>query len=106
MRLIKLMVDIRGNAARIVIACRKEISSMKSVSVKVSKRGYIVLPASLRKEMEIKTGMRMLISKSDNKIILQPVPSFTDKLAGVTAMSFGQSAEEVQEGLDKGREDR
>jgi AbrB family looped-hinge helix DNA binding protein len=79
---------------------------MTSVSVKVSKRGYIVLPAGLRKEMKIKTGMRMLISKSDDKILLQPVPSFTDKLAGVTAKSFGESAEEVQERLDEERRER
>jgi AbrB family looped-hinge helix DNA binding protein len=79
---------------------------MKAVSVKVSKRGYIVLPASLRKEMEIRTGMRMLISKLDNKIVLQPVPSFTEKLAGVTAKSFGESTEAVQECLDRGRKDR
>lgn len=79
---------------------------MKSTSVKVSKRGYVLLPSSLRKEMEIKTGMRMLISKSDNKIVLQPVPSFTDKLAGVTAKSFGESADEVQRHMDEGRKDR
>jgi len=79
---------------------------MKSVSVKISKRGYVLLPSSLRKEMEIKTGTRMLITKSDNKIVLQPVPSFTDKLTGVTAKSFGQTAEEVQKHLDEGRKDR
>jgi AbrB family looped-hinge helix DNA binding protein len=79
---------------------------MKSVSVRISKRGYVLLPSSLRKEMEIKTGMRMLITKADNKIVLQPVPSFTDKLAGVTAKSFGESAEEVQKHLDEGRKDR
>jgi len=79
---------------------------MKSASVKISKRGYVLLPSSLRKEMEIKTGMRMLITKSDNKIVLQPVPSFTDKLAGVTAKTFGESAEEVQKHLDEGRKDR
>lgn len=79
---------------------------MKSTSVKISRRGYVLLPSSLRKEMEIKTGMRMLISKSDNKIVLQPVPSFTDKLAGVTAKSFGESADEVQKHLDEGRKDR
>ncbi len=84
----------------------KEISNMKSASVKISKRGYVLLPSSLRKEMEITTGMRMLISKSDNKIVLQPVPSFTDKLAGVTARSFGESADEVQKHLDEGRKDR
>jgi len=84
----------------------KEKCSMKSTSVKISRRGYVLLPSSLRKEMEIKTGMRMLISKSDNKIVLQPVPSFTDKLAGVTAKSFGESADEVQKHLDEGRKDR
>jgi AbrB family looped-hinge helix DNA binding protein len=78
---------------------------MKSASVKISKRGYVLLPSSLRKEMEIKTGMRMLITQSDNKIVLQPVPSFTDKLAGVTAKSFGLSAEEIQQHLDEGRKD-
>jgi AbrB family looped-hinge helix DNA binding protein len=85
---------------------KREISCMKSASVKISKRGYVLLPSSLRKEMEIKTGMRMLITKSDNKIVLQPVPSFTDKLAGVTAKTFGESAEEVQKHLDEGRKDR
>ena len=79
---------------------------MKSASVKISKRGYVLLPSSLRKEMEIKTGMRMLIAKSGNKIVLQPVPSFTDKLAGVTAKSFGESVEEIQKHLDEGRKDR
>jgi AbrB family looped-hinge helix DNA binding protein len=85
---------------------KEEKSSMKSASVKISKRGYVLLPSSLRKKMEIKTGMRMLITQSDNKIVLQPVPSFTDKLAGVTAKSFGKSVEEVQKHLDEGRKDR
>ena len=55
--------------------------------------------------MGIRTGTCMLITKSDNKIVLQPVPSFTDKLAGVTAKSFGESAEEIQQHLDEGRKD-
>ena len=79
---------------------------MKAASVKVSKRGYITLPAGLRKEMQIKSGTRMLISKSDNKIVLQPIPSFTDKLAGVTEKSFGQSAEDIRQYLDKERKHR
>ncbi len=49
--------------------------------------------------------MRMLITQSDNQIVLQPVPSFTDKLAGVTAKSFGKSAGDVQKHLDEGRKD-
>lgn len=63
------------------------------------------MPSSLRKEMGIRTGTCMLITKSDNKIVLQPVPSFTDKLAGVTAKSFGESAEEIQQHLNEGRKD-
>jgi len=78
---------------------------MKSASVKVSRRGHVLLPSSLRKEMGIRTGTCMLITKSDNKIVLQPVPSFTDKLAGVTAKSFGESAEEIQQHLNEGRKD-
>jgi len=79
---------------------------MNSISVTVSKRGYIVLPASLRKEMEIRKGTRMLLSRADNKIILQPVPSFTEKLAGLTAQSFGRTSDEVQTYLDEERKDR
>lgn len=102
----KRSVDTKEIAAKIGIAYKKENSSMNSVSVTVSKRGYIVLPASLRKEMEIKKGTRMLLSRADNKIILQPVPSFTEKLAGLTAQSFGKTADEIETCLDEERKDR
>ncbi|MBW1746580.1 MAG: AbrB/MazE/SpoVT family DNA-binding domain-containing protein [Deltaproteobacteria bacterium] len=59
---------------------------MESTNVTVSSRGYIVLPASLRKEMNIKAGTKILLHKEENKIILQPVTSFTQKLAGLTLM--------------------
>ncbi|MBW1833766.1 MAG: AbrB/MazE/SpoVT family DNA-binding domain-containing protein [Deltaproteobacteria bacterium] len=48
---------------------------MESTNVTVSSRGYIVLPASLRKEMNIKAGTKILLHKEENKIILQPVTS-------------------------------
>ena len=79
---------------------------MNSISVTVSKRGYIVLPAQLRKQLRIESGTRVLLSKEDNKLILQPVPSFTDKLAGLTAGTFGKTAEEVQEYIDQERKER
>ncbi|MBN2122769.1 MAG: AbrB/MazE/SpoVT family DNA-binding domain-containing protein [Deltaproteobacteria bacterium] len=34
---------------------------MEAINVKVSKRGYIVLPAGLRKEMDIKPGSGVLM---------------------------------------------
>lgn len=79
---------------------------MKTIGIKVSKRGYIVLPASLRKEMNIEAGTRVLITRDQNKLILQPVSSFTEKLKGLTARSFGKTAGEIDEYFDKERKDR
>jgi AbrB family looped-hinge helix DNA binding protein len=72
----------------------------------VSDRGYIILPLHIRKEMKIKPGTKILLSKEDNKIILQPVSSFTEKLSGLTAGSFGKDKEQVDKFLNKEREDR
>ncbi len=79
---------------------------MESTNVTVSSRGYIVLPASLRKEMNIKTGTKILLHKEENKIILQPITSFTQKLAGITAQSFGKSPDEIKAYIDEERKDR
>ncbi len=79
---------------------------MNSIGVIVSKRGYINIPARLRKEMNIKSGTKILMSREDNKIILRPILSFTNTLIGLTAHSFGETAEEVHEKLDEQRKDR
>jgi AbrB family looped-hinge helix DNA binding protein len=78
---------------------------MESSNVTVSSRGYIVLPASLRKEMNIKAGTKILLHKEENKIILQPINSFTQKLAGLTAQSFGKTSGEVEAYIDEERQD-
>ena len=79
---------------------------MTAMNIKVSDRGYIVLPAKVRKEMSIKGGTRMLLTKEEDKIILQPVHSFTEKLSGITSGSFGKTAKDVQEYIDREREDK
>jgi len=79
---------------------------MITESIIVSNRGYIVLPSHLRKEMNIKAGTKILLKREENRIILQPVSSFTEKLSGLTAGSFGKDAEQVREYLDKEREER
>lgn len=79
---------------------------MKSESVTVSKRGYIVLPAHIRKEMNIKPGTRVLINKEKGRLTLETVPSFTDKLAGLTQKTIGSTPEEVEDFLDEERKDR
>lgn len=85
---------------------KMEDASMISERVTVSNRGYIVLPASIRKEMNIKSGTKILLSREENKIILQPVPSFTEKLSGLTAKSFGENADQVREYIDEERKRR
>jgi len=79
---------------------------MKQKSVTVSSKGYIIIPANLRKEMNIKTGTRILLNREENRIILQPVPSFTQKLSGLTSGSFGDDPKQVEEYIDNERKDR
>ncbi len=79
---------------------------MNSTKVTVSSRGYVVLPARLRKEMDIKAGTKVLLTKENDRIILQPVSSFTDRLSGLTARSFGKTVEDVSEYIDREREER
>jgi len=79
---------------------------MDAITVTVSKRGYIVLPAVFRKEMEIKPGSKMLISRDDNRLILTTVLSFTDALAGLTQRSIAKTPEEVNDFIDAERAER
>ena len=79
---------------------------MKSIGLKVSKRGYIVLPADIRRQMKIKSGTKILLSREENRIVLQPVISFTEKLSWLTAKKFGKSAAEVQKYIDEERKER
>ena len=79
---------------------------MKSESITVSKRGYIVLPAHIRKEMNIKPGVRVLINKEKGRLILETVPSFTQKLSGLTQKTIGNTPETVDAFLDEERKER
>jgi AbrB family looped-hinge helix DNA binding protein len=79
---------------------------MKSETVTVSKRGYIVLPAHIRKEMNIKPGSKVLIHKEKSRLTLETVPSFTQKLAGLTQKTIGDTPESVDAFLDESRKER
>ncbi len=79
---------------------------MQAASVKISNRGYVVLPAKIRKEMNLIAGTRILLSRKKDAIILQPVYSFTEKLSGITEGSFGKTAKEVEAYLDMERRDK
>ncbi len=79
---------------------------MKPESVTVSKRGYIVLPAHIRKEMNIKPGSKILIHQEKGRLTLEAVPSFTEKLSGLTQKTIGDTLEMVDDFIDEQREER
>ncbi|MFO7962776.1 MAG: AbrB/MazE/SpoVT family DNA-binding domain-containing protein [Desulfobacterales bacterium] len=78
---------------------------MKPISVTVSNRGYIVLPAHIRKQMNIVPGTKILINKENDKLILETVPSFTKKLSGLTRKTIADSQAGVQKFIDEQRKD-
>ena len=50
---------------------------------KVTSRGRIVIPATIRKQFNIKPGTRIFISEYGNQIILEPItPAFYKNLRG------------------------
>ena len=79
---------------------------MKSETVTVSKRGYIVLPVHIRKEMNIKSGTNVLIHKEKDRLILETVPSFTQKLSGLTRKTIGDTPESVDAFINEERKER
>jgi AbrB family looped-hinge helix DNA binding protein len=79
---------------------------METITVTVSNRGYIVLPASLRKELEIRPGSKMLISRDQDRLILKSVPSFTEKLSGLTKQSIADTPAAVDAYINAERGDR
>jgi len=87
-------------------AYKKEESSMEATGVTVSKRGYIVLPAGLRKEMGIKPGTKVILTRYHDRIVLTPVVSFTERLHGLTAQSFGKTPEDIDQYIDRERSER
>ena len=76
---------------------------MAQQTIRVADRGYVVIPAKIRRRLKITKGTRLLVSESDDGLILKPVPSFTEGLAGLTGKSFGVTGAQVQSWLDRER---
>jgi AbrB family looped-hinge helix DNA binding protein len=55
-----------------------------TVSVKVSSRHQIYIPLAARKQLNIKSGDRLLVDIQDGLLILIPQPeNYTERLAGL-----------------------
>ena len=79
---------------------------MRQQTIRVADRGYVVIPAKIRRRLKIVKGTRLLLTESDDALILKPVPSFTEGLAGLTGTSFGSTGEHIQAWLDRERGER
>ncbi len=79
---------------------------MEPIGITVSNRGSIVLPAKIRKEMNIASGTKILLVREDDKLILQPVTSFTEKLKGIAKDVGGVTREGVDELINLQRAER
>jgi AbrB family looped-hinge helix DNA binding protein len=63
------------------------------ITVKVSKRNQIAVPAVAREKLNIQSGDRLIVDVQDGMLILLPKPNnFTDALAGLH--------KEIWEGID------
>jgi len=56
---------------------------MRPQTTKMSSRGQIVIPQAIRKALKLKMGTEFLISLEGNRLLLEPLTSFTDALKGL-----------------------
>jgi AbrB family looped-hinge helix DNA binding protein len=96
----------RKNDAKFNNDAKLNRCSMDTITVTVSNRGYIVLPASIRKALEIKPGTKMLVSQEKDTLVLRTVPSFTKKLSGLTKKTIASTPDEVDAYISSERQDR
>jgi AbrB family looped-hinge helix DNA binding protein len=76
---------------------------MRGQTIRGSDRGYMVIPADVRRRLHIEKGTHLLLTEQDDTMVLRPVTSFTEGLAGLTRGAFGSTPEEVQDYLDRER---
>lgn len=75
-------------------------------TVTVSSKGWVVIPASIRKRINLKPGMKMVVQEDNGKIVLTPQATDpVDELFGKLANAESLTEELLQEkNKDKQRE--
>ncbi|MBM3156301.1 MAG: AbrB/MazE/SpoVT family DNA-binding domain-containing protein [Chloroflexi bacterium] len=54
------------------------------VTTVVTTKGQVVIPARIRRKLNIKKGTRLYIEEKGDEVVLKPVtPAYLDKIAGV-----------------------
>jgi len=62
------------------------MDALHTAIVKVSSKGWVVIPSFFRRQIGLKPGMKMLVTETDGKIVLTPQAGDpVDKLYGKLA---------------------
>ncbi|MFO7859991.1 MAG: AbrB/MazE/SpoVT family DNA-binding domain-containing protein [Desulfosalsimonas sp.] len=80
------------------------MASAYTKTVTVSSKGWVVIPAPIRKKISLKPGMKVTVQEVEGKIILEPqaddiVESLFGKLAGKSSLTralLEDRAEEIE----------
>lgn len=74
----------------------------RPLTVTVSSKGWVVIPALLRKKINIHPGMKMVVSEVNRKIVLDPQPddivdALFGKLTGGSSLTKALLEERIEE---------
>ena len=72
-------------------------------TVKISRKGQIVVPQEIRQKLGIKPGMRLTITLRGKEICLLTPARYSEITRGLLKGTWGKTKEEVEKYLDKGR---
>lgn len=72
--------------------------------VRLSKKGQLVLPKTIRDGLGVKEGDRLIILKKDDYVILTTPEKFAAATRGILKDTWGKSKEEIEAYLDGERE--
>ncbi|MDQ7075139.1 MAG: AbrB/MazE/SpoVT family DNA-binding domain-containing protein [Gammaproteobacteria bacterium] len=65
----------------------------------LTSKGQVTLPASIRKQLNLKTGDRIVFTLQDNKIIAEPLCNDISSLFGIIKSDKAVSLNEIEEAI-------
>lgn len=75
-----------------------------SKSVKLSKKGQIVIPLEIREKMGIKVGEKVVIFEKENEVLLLTPKKYAEYTKGLLKGTWGSTQEEVEAYIREERE--
>ena len=78
---------------------------MRMLSVKVSSKNQIVVPAKVRRELGIKAGDRLSVEVRRREVVLRPGGSAADRLYGIGRGVYGDPVAYIRALRDEWEED-